>query len=310
MYSDDEIRQIILDVWDEESSNFNKSYKILSKTQDKRFLNVAIVMLQGEDDNQIAAALNALWWTQQFDSSNYLPQVLPLLDNPLHWTKTLSLIKRIGNANVFPRILPFLFYPDLEARREALRVLYVLSYPEILEICLHLVNDNDVTMRVCAILILEELKNPLAVESLIGKLYDHEAEDNDHYQVSISTYAARALGKIKDKGAVEALKIAVSYGNEQLSKTALFALWSIEGTSLVEFYAEQIYHPHELTRTEAIRFLSETKNADFVYELISVSQRDSCYGVQLAAAAALFKLGTKESLDAAAYWEKHFRRKS
>jgi HEAT repeat protein len=305
MYSDEQIRQIILDMADIDTTAYSKSYAVIYKTNDRRFLCFALEMLHGNNDTEIEAALNTIRSAEKFYCSDYLPQILPFLDNPSHWVNAIKIIIRIGNASVFPRLIGFLAYPDLEARVTALYALFKLNYPQILEICLHLINDEDATMRSYVCHILGEMQNPLAVELLIDKLQDNEMGE----KVAVNPVAAWALGLIKDKRAVEALKGAVVYGSENLSASALEALWSIEGAALEPFYLEQLKHSHEKTKREAIRLVGLLRKDDYTDLLISISQNAFSYDVQFSAAYALQAIGTPRAKEAYQYWY-DFKRKS
>jgi hypothetical protein len=304
MYSDDEIRQIILDFLNEESPNYPNANRLIYRTTDKRFLTVALAIIQQDDEKLVEAGLNVITHLNKFCSSDYMPQILPFLENPSHCATAISIIRRIADVSVVPRLLQFLAYPDAKVRLQAFRAVVELAYPDALDITLYMLNDTDSEIRASACRVLAYLGNPIAVESLIEILSDNEIGQS----LPINAIAAETLGKLGDKRAVEPLKIAVNYGNQALSFHAIEALWEMEGEKLQDFYLVQINHRHEETRKKVVQILGQIGKTEFVDTLISVSQNDSCYGVQLTATAALFKLSTKESLEAASYWEKHYRR--
>src|SRR5690349_3627186 len=111
--NNEQIRELILGMADTETSEYSKSYKLIYKTQDRRFLPFAIAMLRGNDETEIVAALNTILYvlrTAGFYTSGYLSYVLPCLDNPNYWVAAIKVIGRIGDSSVFPRLLGFLAY--------------------------------------------------------------------------------------------------------------------------------------------------------------------------------------------------------
>jgi hypothetical protein len=264
-------------------------------------------MLKESDDKHIEAALYTLFYTVEFHSSIDDAEILPFLDNPLHWTNAIRLLRRIGDASLLPRLMPFLSYPDAKARVEAFRAFIVLGHLETFEMALYFLSDTDVLMRSVACLALGELKNLMAVEALIAKLQDNEI--SDEYSSCVSSLAAKALGDLKDSRAVTPLKNAVIYGNHETSENALRALWVIAGQSLELFYLEQLNHSYDETRCTAIGILGEFGKDDYVDLLISISQNESNYDVQSRAAQTLRWMGNPKAKEAYQYWY-DFKRKS
>lgn len=306
MYSDEQIQGLILNFEDVHSIEWRQWHTTIYNFQDGRLLRFALEMLHSDNDKQISAALNTLCHAVHFHSLDLSPHILPFLDNPIHWTNAIQLLTNIGDKSILPRLFAFLHFSDLEARRRAFFGIFRLGHPDILNICLHLIHDADTGMRISACLGLGGLNNAAAVEPLIYKLNDNHFVDD----YCVSAAAATALGEIKDKRAIKPLMDCVKDGNKCLSDKALVALWEIAGDTLEYFYLEQVHHPYSETRETAISILGQIGKADFVDLLISISQTDPSYGVQLIAANALGDIGTPKAKEAYQNWHIQNKRKS
>jgi HEAT repeat protein len=315
MYSDDEIRQIILKIEEGDRSPRAKIYHLsyAMKIPLRYFWEMARAMLHENEETSIRTALATISALYKFGTPDILLDLFSFLNNPNHCADAILVIARIAeklsDATVAPRFLPFLFNPDSEIRYAAFQGILGLKYAENLDVCLHMLNDEDAGMRIIACDALGYMKNPIAVDYLLGKLGDNETIEGTSRTVNAS--AARALGYLGDKRAIEPLKNAVLYGDTDLSEKALRALWEIEGTSLELFYFEQVKHSYQETRRAAIEILGRLRKEDYVDLLISISQNDLNDGVQFTAAYALDTIGTTKAKEAYENWRKEdIKRKS
>jgi hypothetical protein len=200
MYSDEQIRQIIFDYSDEESPDCGKAFDIVvvDKTRDPRFLTAALEMLQEDSDKSVGAALSVMRSLKKFHPPDILQQILPFLDNPIHWTSAIQVIRGIRDASALPRLLAFLIYPDLEARVAALGTICVLGHPQISEICLSFINDADPDMRCVVCAILGELSRGKPGMDDYTDLLISISQNASSYDVQYSAaYALEAIGTTK-----------------------------------------------------------------------------------------------------------------
>jgi HEAT repeat protein len=309
MYSDDEIRQIILDRGSQTPILKGKAASILIRTSDERFLTIALNMLRENNDEQIEAALLSIINLGKFRHPDILQDILPFLDMPRYceWVLLLLIRVPIMDKRKVPNLLRFLESPNENIRFNALKAIDHLKCPiyKRLEIALLLLSDASSKVRGLACMILGNLHHPIAVEALISKLSDNA--EGFYARGTVAMEAVQALTKINDKRAIVPLQNLVRFGQSDAASEALENLrYFAEDFS--EFYSELKNHSSETIRLTTLTLMGVIGDTRATETIIDIAYKDTSQTVQNMALFALKEIGTKEALEAVEYWNKYHRR--
>jgi hypothetical protein len=305
MYSDEQIRQIILDIQSESEFLRDKALKDFHDTTDSRFVTIALEMLNEEDYEPVRAAIVTLRNLSNFNPPQFLPRVTQFLEVPSHCSTAIWFIWSLGDASYVPRIIKFLADDDSETRYQTLRTIARYGYHDLLEIALYMSNDVNGEIRGLACGILGRFRESRVIDVLIAKLRDF---DDALVATTVSGVAAGELEKIGDKCAVQPLMDVVRFGDEESAFRAIWALWKIEQAECFEFLLEQCKHPSEKVRREIMNILAKILDVSSVDTLIWVVQNDSSLYVQSGAVYVLAGIGTPKALRIVDEWKAKHRR--
>ena len=158
-------------------------------------------------------------------------QVVNLLSNVFDgtfnkWDKTIAILRSRESKRTLPHLEDLLNGPDPDLRCNAAEALIALDPSSAVPKVLHLLRDEVTYVRFNLCIMLCDYPDSRAVESLIETLL-HDPDSNTRY------HAAVALGKIRDKRAVEALQWAEAndsgkdYEDDPVSRAARRALGKI-----------------------------------------------------------------------------------
>jgi hypothetical protein len=303
MYSDEQIRQIILDMQSESEFVRDKALTDVNATSEVRFVEIALAMLDAEDYEPVRAAIVALRNLTNFNPPQFLPRVNQFLEVPSHCATAIWFIWSVGDASYVPRLIRFLTDDDSEVRYQALRTVARYGYHDLLEISLHMSNDANAEIRGLACGILGRFREKRVIDILIAKLQDFD----DALVSTVSGVAAEELEKIGDKRAVQPLMDVVRFGDEESAFRAIWALWEIEQAECFEFLLEQCKHPSEKIRREIMNILAKILDVSSVDTLIWVAQNDSSLYVQSGAVYVLAGIGTRKALKIVDEWKTKHR---